>query len=126
MIDDNEYTSDAIADYCYMCNISCAEVNDGKRGLFEIQKNEYNLIILDIAMPGYTGLDLLGQLKKQGVTNRNIVILTATKLKKKDLEPYIDVGRIQILYKPISLSQLDKTIKNSIRPVTPTRHLTID
>lgn len=126
VIDDNENTSGAIADYCSMNDISCKEINDGKLGLFEIQKHEYELIILDIAMPDYTGLDILSQLKKQGVNNRNIIILTARQLKLEDFEPYKELGRIIILNKPISLAQLDETIKNSVIQIGPVEELTTD
>ena len=107
VIDNNEYISSAIADYCDMNRISCKEFNDGKSGLFEIQRGEYDLVILDIAMPEYTGLDILSQLKKQGVHNLNIIILTATMLKSKDFKIYKELGRIEVLNKPITLAQLD-------------------
>ncbi|MGE4118774.1 MAG: response regulator [Candidatus Nitrosocosmicus sp.] len=126
VIDDNKYTSDAISDYCRMCNVSCKEVNDGRSGLLEIQKKDYDLIILDIAMPSYTGFDILNQLQKQRTRNKNIIILTAANLKKKDFEKYKEIGKIQVLYKPISLSQLDKAIKNSFRQVIHYNHITID
>jgi len=69
-----------------MCNVSCKEVNDGRSGLLEIQKKDYDLIILDIAMPSYTGFDILNQLQKQRTRNKNIIILTAANLKKKILK----------------------------------------
>jgi DNA-binding response OmpR family regulator len=109
-----------------MCNVSCKEVNDGRSGLLEIQKKDYDLIILDIAMPSYTGFDILNQLQKQRTRNKNIIILTAANLKKKDFEKYKEIGKIQVLYKPISLSQLDKAIKNSFRQVIHYNHITID
>lgn len=63
-------------------------------------------------MPGYTGLDILNQLKKQGVCNRNIIILTGTDLKLNDFEAFKEVGNIQVLSKPISLVQLDRMVSN--------------
>lgn len=108
VVDDNKCTSMAIADYCQMSDIQCKEINDGQIGLFEIQRHEYDLIILDIAMPVYSGLDILNYLKKQGVYKRNIIILTGTNLKLKDFEAYKKVGVINVLYKPISLVSLDQ------------------
>ena len=110
VIDDNQYTSAAIADYCNMRGTQCRQINEGKKGLFEIQKRAYDLIILDVAMPEYTGLDILSQLKKQGVCNQNIIILTGTNLKTEDFEIYKELCIIKVLSKPISLVNLDQII----------------
>lgn len=110
VIDDNHYTSAAIADYCNMRGIQCRQINEGKKGMFEIQKRDYDLIILDVAMPEYTGLDILSQLKKQRVCNQNIIILTGTNLKPADFEIYKEVGIIKVLSKPVSLVNLDQII----------------
>src|SRR5690349_4006242 len=109
-----------------MNDIDCKEVNDGKRGLFEIQKDKYNLIILDIAMPEFTGLDILNQLKKQGVSNLNIIILTATNLKKSDFGTYTEIGLSKVVHKPICLADLDRMIKQSISPVAPITKFIVD
>ncbi len=88
--------------------IDCKEVNDGQKGLFEIQNRHYDLIFLDIEMPFYTGFDILRQLKKQGVRHKCIIILTGSNLKIDDIADYIDVGVREILKKPIGLDQFDK------------------
>jgi len=74
-------------------------------------KNGIDLILLDIAMPFYTGLDILRQLKKQGVRDQCIVILTGTNLKIEDIADCMDVGVREILKKPIGLDLLDKIVK---------------
>lgn len=102
-----------------MNKIDCKEVNDGRRGLYEIQRHKYGIIILDIAMPEFTGLDVLNQLKKQRVSNLNIIVLTATNLKKRDFETYKEIGVSKVIHKPISLVQLDQMIKYSNSQVAP-------
>ena len=100
-----------VKEYCKKEKIDCKEINDGQKGLFEIQKRHYDLILLDIAMPFYTGFDILRQLKKQGVRDRCIVILTGTNLKIEDIADCMDVGVREILKKPIGLDLLDKAVK---------------
>lgn len=122
-IDDSDDTLNAISDYCAFHNIVCEVTSQGLRGLFMIQKKEYDLILLDVAMPGYTGFDILDQLKKQGVYDKNIVVITAARLILKDFTDYIDVGVREILHKPVELDHLNKVIKkydNSVRNVSPT------
>lgn len=48
-------------------------------GLKEIRKNSYDLILLDVAMPTYSGIDVINSLKNEGLlASKNIVIFTAS------------------------------------------------
>ena len=96
-IDDNIDTTAAVADYCDIQGIDCKVVNKGQQGLFEIQKGKYDIILLDIAMPEFTGFDILSQLKKQGVRYKTIVIFTAWRSKMKDFKDYTEVGVREIV-----------------------------
>ncbi len=111
-----------------MQGISCTVANDGQQGLFEIQKREYDLILLDIAMPEYTGFDILSQLQRQGVPHKTIVVLTAWHVKEEDFKDYKDVGVKEILKKPIGVGSLDNILKTyliNIRQVTPADILSV-
>lgn len=111
-IDNNFDTTEAVKDYCKTHGIDCKVANKGQQGLFEIQKREYDLILLDIAMPEYTGFDILSQLKKQGVRYKTIVILTAGCLNMKDFKDYTEVGVREIIKKPVGLDRLDTVVKS--------------
>ncbi|TVP39001.1 response regulator [Candidatus Nitrosocosmicus arcticus] len=117
-IDDNHDTTQAVSDYCMFHGIDSKEVNEGHKGLFEIQKQEYDLILLDISLPEYTGFDILSQLKKQGVRYKRIVILTALNLKMDDFKDYTEVGVREIVKKPIGLDRLDDVVKSYLMNVT--------
>lgn len=111
-IDDDYDTTEAVTDYCKIQRIDCKVANKGRQGLFEIQKREYDLILLDIAMPEFTGYDILSQLKKQGVRYKTIVILTACCSKMEDFKDYTEVGVIEIVKKPVGLDHLDNVVKS--------------
>jgi len=110
-IDDNTDTTQAVTDYCSMEGIVCKIVNEGQKGLFEIQEGDHDIILLDIAIPEYSGFDILNQLKKQHVKQKWIVILTGYNLKMENFKEYLDVGVIEILKKPIGLDCLDSVVK---------------
>ncbi|TVP40226.1 putative signal transduction response regulator, reiver domain [Candidatus Nitrosocosmicus arcticus] len=116
-IDDNIDTTEALTDYCNMHGIDSKVVNEGQKGLFEIQKREYDVIFLDIAIPEYTGFDILRQLKKQNVRHKSIVIITALNLKMEDFSDYVDVGVKEILKKPIGLDCLDEVLQRNMKNV---------
>ncbi len=117
-IDDNTDTTQAVTDYCKMQGIDCKMVNEGRKGLFEIQKRDYDIILLDIAIPEYSGFDILSQLKKQGVRHETIVVLTAWNLKEEDFKDYTNVGVKEILKKPIGVDSLDNVVKSHLMNIS--------
>jgi len=107
IVDDNENITEVVKDFFELENIECKSVNDGLEGLAEIQNNKYDLILLDLAIPNYSGIDILDELKKQSIVNKNIIIFTASVVKDTEMEKYMDVGVKEILEKPISLAKLE-------------------
>ena len=110
VVDNNLDILEVLSDYCYLESIECEVANDGLHGLSKIQEKEYDLILLDIQMPDYSGFDVLNELKKRGVINQNIVVITARDLKINDFNDYYEVGVKEVLSKPIQLSHIDKVI----------------
>ena len=49
---------------------------DGEDGLFALNSSEYDLVILDILLPGKNGLEILKEARKNGM-NMPILLLTA-------------------------------------------------
>ena len=45
--------------------IVAGEASDGNQALNQVYKGDYDLVLLDIAMPGIRGLDVLKQLKTE-------------------------------------------------------------
>lgn len=107
IIDDNENITEVVKDYFEHENIECKAINDGHEGLVEIHNNKYDLILLDLAIPRYSGIDILEELKKESIVNKNIVIFTASVVKQADMEKFLDIGVKEVLEKPISLALLE-------------------
>ena len=45
-----------------MDDVNCGEAGNGQEALIQVQAQEWDLVILDIATPGRSGLDVLGEL----------------------------------------------------------------
>src|ERR1700688_4439901 len=54
----------------------CTWVKDGKEGLEHIMSQKHDLIVLDLLLPGESGLSLLEALRKAGLRTP-VVVLTA-------------------------------------------------
>ena len=82
LVDDNPEIAQTISFYCGAKNIDC-HVDNGQEGLERIRKDKFDLILLDIAMPEFTGIDILNSVKQDGsIDTRNIVVFTALSNRK--------------------------------------------
>jgi len=81
---------------------SCSVANNGLSGLDLIDKQTFDVIILDIAMPTFSGNDVIDALHKNGkIKNQNIVTLTASIL-TGDIESTLKSKGVSLcLKKPI-------------------------
>jgi len=77
---------------------------DGKEGLWYSKSNEYDVIILDIMLPGLDGLSILKQLRDAG-NKTHILILTA-KDTLEDKVKGLDFGADDYLIKPFAFEEL--------------------
>ncbi len=55
---DNKEITEAISFYLESQDISCRVILNGTEGLEEIRRDSYDLILLDLAMPDFTGYDV--------------------------------------------------------------------
>lgn len=87
-------------------DIDCQAADTGREGIYRIGKEDFDLILLDLAMPDFSGLDVIKSLKQQGLIDlKNIVIFTASS--NQDLLKEIrDHGVKEIFKKPFSLDEL--------------------
>ncbi|MFO0793402.1 MAG: response regulator transcription factor [Candidatus Brocadiaceae bacterium] len=86
---------------------------DGEEGLFMLNTNEYDLVILDIMLPGKNGLEILQAARKNG-KDMPILLLTA-KDAVEDKARGLDSGADDYLVKPFSFIELMARIRALIR-----------
>ena len=64
LIDDDAELSQLVIDYLTLDGFSVDHAADGLTGLAKAQSGAYQLILLDIMLPGLDGLSLLRQLRQ--------------------------------------------------------------
>jgi DNA-binding response OmpR family regulator len=77
---------------------------DGKEGLWYAMSNEYDVIILDIMLPGMDGLEILKKIRTKGGKS-HILILTA-KDTLQDRVNGLNLGADDYLIKPFAFKEL--------------------
>jgi CheY-like chemotaxis protein len=79
LVEDNLEISEVMAVYCNtQKDIDCKVINRGREGLDRIRDEKFDLILLDLAMPEFSGKDVIQSLTKDQLVQMNIVIFTAS------------------------------------------------
>ncbi len=83
-------------------------VADGTAAKAQVERNAYDMAILDIKMPGISGLDLLSEFRKMR-PEMMVIIMTAEATMKNAVEA-MRLGAYDYLTKPFDLDALDAII----------------
>ena len=118
IVDDNEEITDGITYYLSTDQtIDCEVTNDGPQGLKRIRNDKFDLILLDLAMPDFSGFDIVKSLKQDGLLeSKNIVIFTAS-TDQRLFDEMKKAGIKDIFKKPFSINDLTALI-DKYRPRT--------
>jgi len=101
-IDDNE-------DLLNLCDIALSSdgheytgINNGKDGLEAIKNEKFDLLLLDLSMPDFSGEDVMNALVKDGLMNKQkVVIFTAMSPEKDVIDQFLEKGVHSVLKKPV-------------------------
>lgn len=103
IIDDNVDITKALCKYLTVKGHLCTAVNDGRNGLNMIETQTFDTIILDLAMPEFSGNDIIDELHKNGkIKNLNIITLTASSITYDDESILKSKGVRSCLKKPVN------------------------
>jgi two-component system, OmpR family, response regulator len=112
LIDDNK----DIADMVHMClesqNIECELIGDGRAGLQSIRENNFDVVLLDLAIPEFSGFDIFKELKDEGLLeSTNVLIFTASSVTDQEVREMLSSGAKGVLRKPISIDDLTEAVE---------------
>ncbi len=92
------------------------EANSGQRGLELAQQQHPDLIIMDIQLPGLSGLEVTQSLKADAATHDIPIIATTAFATRGDEETIMASGCDAYMAKPIAISQFLELIEAFMAP----------
>jgi two-component system, OmpR family, response regulator CpxR len=118
IIDDDVRLSEMLVEYLAPEGIELTAVASGVAGLRSAQRENFDLIILDVMLPGLSGFDVLKQLRETGAKTP-VLMLTA---RGDDVDRIIglDLGADDYLSKPFNPRELLARIKAILRRTSET------
>ena len=108
IIEDEISIAELEKDYLELSGFEVVMKHDGAEGLKEALENEYNLVLLDIMLPGTDGFEILKKIRE--VKDTPILMVTA---KKEDIDKIrgLGLGADDYITKPFSPSELVARVK---------------
>ncbi len=112
-IDDNEDILSLVKVVLESEGHDFVSVNDGRSGLKLIEENTYDAVLLDVAMPGFSGKDVVNTLVENGmIKKQHIILFTASSISDKEIDGMIKQGVYTCLRKPMEIDTLIALLKN--------------
>ena len=109
MVDDDDRIRELVKQYLYDNNYLVTTANSAEEAKEKVNIVKFDLIVLDIMMPGQSGLEFTNENKKKIETP--IILLTA-KGEAKDRIDGLEIGADDYLGKPFEPKELVLRIKN--------------
>ena len=108
IVEDEESIADLERDYLELSGFQVEVANDGETGLNKAMKEEFDLIILDLMLPGVDGFEICREVRSQ--KNTPIIMVSA---KKDDIDKIrgLGLGADDYMTKPFSPSELVARVK---------------
>lgn len=113
LAEDEPAMAEAVTDILEYHRYQVDVVYDGKEALDYIHAGGYDGIIMDIMMPGMTGLEVLTQIRREGY--RTPVLLLTAKSQIEDRIEGLDAGADDYLPKPFAMGELLARIRAMLR-----------
>ena len=113
IVEDEEAISDLIRMHLTRAGYVCEQAFDGKEGADKICSKHYDLVLLDIMLPGKTGIGILKDMRAGGNTTP-VILLTALG-DVEDRVAGLDSGADDYLVKPFDFDELLARIRVLIR-----------
>ncbi len=113
IIEDEDALCRRIADVLENNNYIAEMAKDGKSGLEKALMGEYDLLLLDIMLPGMSGLRVLQEIRAAGL--KFPVLLLTARDRVEDKVQGLDAGADDYLTKPFAVPELLARVRSLLR-----------
>jgi diguanylate cyclase (GGDEF)-like protein/PAS domain S-box-containing protein len=101
VVDDTEFNRDALARRLVQKGFQVDTAADGEEALARASSGKYDLVLLDVEMPGVSGLDVLKQLRETRSQTELPVIMVTGRTDSADIVEALSLGANDYVVKPI-------------------------
>ncbi|MDA8018630.1 MAG: response regulator [Thermoanaerobaculia bacterium] len=106
VVDDNPNNRDLIQRRLERAGYDVMSAEDGQTALDLVERHDIDLLVLDIMMPGLTGVDVLRRLRTEHSSVQLPIIMATAKNQSEDVVEALDAGANDYVTKPLDFAIL--------------------
>jgi two-component system response regulator CpxR len=115
LVDDEKEFVHTLSERLQTRNIESSVVYDGEQAIDFVNKDEPNVIVLDLMMPGIDGLEVLRRVKRDH-PRVEVIILTGHGSEKEERTAE-ELGAFAYLHKPVDIDVLARTMNEAYQKI---------
>lgn len=110
-VDDNAVNRSVVKSMLESAGVEMHEAPDGQSGLEMVETGDYDLILMDLRMPGMDGLAAIRHLRARGDAKAALPIVVVTADNGPDIRRQaLAAGADDLLHKPVEMTLLFDTV----------------
>jgi DNA-binding response OmpR family regulator len=114
LAEDNDMLRKSLNFFLEQKGFMVSQFADGQEALDSIKENTYDLILVDINMPGISGMEITQYVRTQMCSDIPIIIFTSSNVEQTEIDCF-DIGADEFIAKPISPMVLITRINNLLK-----------
>ena len=121
VVDDNPINVQVLVNHLHEYRVSRA--SNGQEALSLMEREHFDLILLDVMMPGLSGYEVCARIRQTYSTNELPVLLITAKNQTKDLVMGLESGANDYITKPFAMKELLARVKTHLQLALLTKNL---
>jgi len=113
LVDDEEEFVSALSERLMLRGIEVDSALNGEEALARLVEKEFEVVILDVMMPGLGGLEVLRQIKTTH-PNTQVILLTGHGATREGIEG-MRLGAFDYLIKPVDIEEMLEKMKEAAK-----------
>ncbi|OYW29668.1 MAG: response regulator [Caulobacter sp. 12-67-6] len=106
-VEDDQMNRRVVRDMLGVAGLDMSEAPEAEAGLRMIDDNEYDLILMDLRMPGMDGLTAIRSIRSRGDAKATLPIIVVTADMAANIrDTCLDAGADDVILKPVAMDRL--------------------
>jgi two-component system cell cycle response regulator DivK len=117
VVEDNPMNMELVVFLLKTNGMEVAQACDGLEAIEMLKENNFDLVLLDIQLPGMDGIEVLKNIKDNPIRQHISVVALTAHAVQGDEQKFIDAGCLGYISKPIDVSNFLGTVQAYLKKV---------
>lgn len=114
-VEDDAMNRRVVKDMLRVAGANMDEAEDAEVGLRMIEERDYDVVLMDLRMPGMDGLTAIRNLRARSDAKSHIPVIVVTADTGLNIQQHcLDQGANEVIMKPVSMKMLFETIGRTV------------